>query len=77
MSTLRVSSLPRLRQQKLALDSIHGAGERRIRVGEGGGDPALDRRSPRINQIRERFVFVTPTWAPRRDACVSGVTKPS
>jgi len=44
---------------------------------EGGEDPAPDPRSPRINQIRERFVFVTPTWAPRRDACVTGVTKPS
>ncbi|EFN78559.1 Protein dachsous [Harpegnathos saltator] len=38
---------------------------------------ALGRRSLRINQIRERFVFVTPTWAPRRDACVTGVTKSS
>jgi hypothetical protein len=44
---------------------------------EGGEGPALDPRSPRINQIRKRFVFVTPTWAPRRDACVTGVTKPS
>lgn len=42
----------------------------------GWGGTAPGRRSPRINQIRERFVFVTPTWAPRRDACVTGVTKP-
>lgn len=50
----------------------------RRRRGPGGlREARLDRRSPRINQIRERFVFVTPTWAPRRDACVTGVTKPA
>lgn len=37
MSTLRVSSLPLPRRQKLALDSIHDAGGRRMREGGGGG----------------------------------------